>query len=264
MPLIFWIGLAIGLATSLIWTLRPRRAVARAEFWIYSSSHEPLTPDALKASVRSLPGDLFGDAGFDVWTFSDVRFRLGDGDRRTMPHAFDPRVLDASAETIVALANADRVTKLLFAGPVAAEGFPLATITAAALAAARALAAERVWDHVARRGWAPAALAAACRSHGILSPEVHLAEEATSDDQSREITIRGFEKRALPDLRSLPFPTDLALVATETLRAYAAARWRGEAADFVYEAYGDVFLVNEKPRRNAPSVARVFRRQERG
>ena len=78
------------------------------------------------------------------------------------------------------------------------------------------------------------------------------------------MTISGFEKRGIPDLQSCPFPSDLAPIAHEALRRYAAARWRGEGAQFSHESFGDTFLVTERQRYRRPSLVRIFRRQERG
>ena len=155
----FLLGLLLALPLAFLLARRARpEPTAHAEFWVYSEGEDAPTLDSpsLKSLLGELSGDLFRREGIDPWTFSDVRWRLGHADRRTAPHAFDSSILDVSPEDAVAVAAAKRVTKLLFAGPVAAEGFPLATVTAAALAAARELNATRIWDHVARRMWTPA------------------------------------------------------------------------------------------------------------
>lgn len=233
-----------------------------AEFWIFSSSDAPLTSADLKAAVASLPGDLLGAEGIDPWTFSDVRWRLGDGTRRSLPHAFDPAILGLGPRETVEITRADRVTKLLFVGAVGLEGFPLATVTAAALAAARALSAHLVWDHVARRAWIPRDLATEAKRHGILSPEVQLNPRWVEDGAHGVLRVLGFGKRGTPDLETLPVPTDFRVVAEATTDAYMRHLWNGSTDAFAHEAYGDTFEVATRTGRRVTRV-RIFRRRKR-
>lgn len=256
----FLLGLLAALPIAFLLARRTRpEPTAHAEFWVYSESEKPLDSPRLKASLGELPGDLFTREGIDPWTFSDVRWRLGDGDRKTAPHAFDPSILDVSPDDAVEITRATRVTKLLFAGPVAAEGFPLATVTAAALAAARDLSATRIWDHVARRMWTPRALADAVRAHGLTSPEVHLREVWRDDARHAVLRVLGFRKRAMLDLETLPVPVDLRLITEEAVTGYARSLWRAEPGPYRYEAYGDTFEIAARSGRRITRL-RIYRR----
>lgn len=234
----------------------------RAEFWIFSSSEELVTSSSLKVAVGSLPGDLLGSEEIDLWTFSDVRWRLGDGTRRSLPHAFDPAVLGLGPTEAVEITRADRVTKLLFVGDVGLEGFPLGTVTAAALAAARSLSAYLVWDHVAKRAWIPRELAAEVKRHGIVSPEVQLHQRWMDDGAHGVLRVLGFAKRGRLDLETLPVPTDFRVVAEATTDAYARHLWNGNTEKFAYDAYGDTFQVSARTGRRVTRV-RIFRRRNR-
>ncbi len=258
----FLVGLLLALPIAYLLARRSRpEPVAHAEFWVYSQSERPLDSARLKALLGELPGDLFRSEGIDPWTFSDVRWRLGDGDRRSAPHAFDPTGLEVEPDHAIEITRSSRVTKLLFAGPVAEEGFPLATVTAAALAAARELSASLVWDHVARRGWTPRALAEAARAYGLAAPEIHLRSVWRDDARHGVLRVLGLKKRAGLDLETLPVPVDLRLVTEEATEAYARWLWRGGIGPFAYEAYGDRFEVTARPGRRVARL-RIFRRRE--
>ncbi|RYG62804.1 hypothetical protein EON77_21750 [bacterium] len=262
MPPLLLIAIGFLLAFPLAFRFaRRRRSVPhRAEFWIYSNSKELLTAGSLKTAVGSLPGDLLGSEEIDLWTFTDVRWRLGDGDRRTLPHAFDPQILGVGLREAEEITRSDRITKILFVGDVGLEGFPLATVTAAALAAARTLGATLIWDHVARRAWIPRDLATAVKRDGIVSPEVQLHHRWFDDGAHGVLRVLGFGKRGRHDLETLPVPTDFRVVAEATTDAYARHVWTGETAPFSHEAYGDTFQVAARSGGRVTRV-RIFRRR---
>lgn len=264
MPALGWLLLGFLLAFPVAFRFARRRRTTphRAEFWIFSSSTELLTATSLKVAVTALPGELLGAEPIDPWTFSDVRWRLGDGDRRTLPHAFDPALLGLEPREAVEITRADRVTKLLFVGDVGLEGFPLGTMTAAALAAARTLGAHLIWDHVAKRAWIPREFAAEIKRHGIVSPEVQLHQRWMDDGAHGVLRVLGFPKRGRLDLETLPVPTDFRVVAEGTTDAYARHLWSGNAERFAHEAYGDTFQVSARSGRRVTRI-RIFRRRER-
>lgn len=259
---LLWLAFGFLLAFPVAFRIsRRRRAIPhRAEFWIYSSSRELLTSASLKTAVGNLPAELLGEEEIDLWTFTDVRWRLGDGDRRMLPHAFDPQILGVGVREAEEITKADRLTKILFTGEIGLEGFPLATITAAALAAARSLGGHLIWDHVAKRAWIPRDLALEVKRHGIVSPEVQLHPRWVDDGAHGVLRVMGFGKRGRLDLETLPVPTDFRVVAESVTEAYALHQWTGKTAPFTFEAYGDGFRVQPRSGRRVTRI-RIFRQR---
>lgn len=226
--------------------------LAHAEYWVFLPDPKmPVQADVMKRMIQDNPHGAGRIGKKEGLLFGDIRLHMGLALREKNPRLFRPDLLgevaEPTPEILARLAEAQGMVKVRY---VSETPLPDRRHLQFLLHAADAIAATGggrvVFDPAKETLLTAEDLSALLDEHFDATVfELHVRTEWSDAVDSGTASTYGMVKVGLPELTSLPAPSDHRFLVVQLIEEAARRMWeRGDVpADMVIEAFGDQFRL---------------------